>query len=339
MIEKIEIRNFRKHSKLDLEFGPGVTSIVGSSYAGKSCVIRALRLAMLNQPSGMQYIKWGKEKTIIRLFADDSKITRIRSKSINKYKLDKKPFAAFGSDVPPEIGKLLNISSINFQNQHDAPFWFSETAGQVSRQLNSIINLDVIDTTLSNIASELTAAKQEKTSTELRLKNAIEKEKELQYADDMNKDLCLIEHIVTAKEENASKSLRIDDLWSRGVRLLKTKENAVQTKQAGDIALEAYKTRQEISISIKTLRNSIESAEIYQTELLRRPESFNEIKELKAQYIAIDNEYDAMKDIIDDIEYQQEEICQIESDLKLCKKQLDKATEGKCPLCRKPMTK
>jgi len=339
MIEKIEIRNFRKHAKLDLEFGPRVTSIVGSSYAGKSCVIRALRLAMLNQPSGMQYIKWGKDKTIIRLFADDSKVTRIRSKSINKYKLNKKPFVAFGSGVSPEIEKFLNISDINFQNQHDAPFWFSETAGQVSRQLNSIINLDVIDTTLSDIASKLTAAKQEKTSTELRLSNAIEKEKELQYAEDMNEDLCRIEHIETVKEQNASKSLRIDDLLSKGVRLLKTKENAAQLKLVGDSALVVYRNSQDISMSIRTLRNSIKSAKIHQTELSRRPESFDEIKLLKKQYTTTDDLYDALKDIIDDIQYQQEKICQIENDLKLCKKQLGKAIEGKCPLCQKPMTK
>ena len=73
MINKIEIRNYSTNKKLDIEFGPNVTSLIGSSYAGKSAALRALKWNITNKPSGDNFINWDAEKTSVRITFDDNK--------------------------------------------------------------------------------------------------------------------------------------------------------------------------------------------------------------------------------------------------------------------------
>ena len=80
-------------------------------------------------------------------------IQRQRSASNNSYGMDGVEFKAFGNDVPEDIARVLNVSELNFQGQHDAPLWFTESAGEVSRRLNYIVDLSQIDSTLSAIDS------------------------------------------------------------------------------------------------------------------------------------------------------------------------------------------
>lgn len=84
---------------------------------------------------------------------------RKKGKATNEMLLDGQAFRAFGADVPEPIADLLNVGDVNFQAQHDSPFWFSLTAGQVSRELNSVVNLDVIDRTLAGVSSALRKAR------------------------------------------------------------------------------------------------------------------------------------------------------------------------------------
>ena len=123
MIEKIEIKNFRAQEKQKIELGKGVTTIIGSSFIGKSTIIKAFKWAVRNKPAGDSVINWDADKAAVRItFDDGNKVVRRRGKNLNNYKLNKKVFTAFGNDVPSQISNLLNISEINFQNQFDAHF-------------------------------------------------------------------------------------------------------------------------------------------------------------------------------------------------------------------------
>ena len=150
-IEKLTIKNFQAHKKLEVELDPHVTTIIGPSDVGKSAIIRALMWITTLHPSGTAFIREGSKQTTVNLVVDGQEILRTRSASINTYALDGKEFKAFGNDVPSDIRGLLNLSPVNFQSQHDSPFWFCETAGEVSRQLNQIVNLEIIDRTLANL--------------------------------------------------------------------------------------------------------------------------------------------------------------------------------------------
>lgn len=150
----LRVKNFQKHRDLTIEFDPQVTLITGKTDAGKSTIIRALALVCLGRWNGC-YLRHGAKRVEVTLSVGDSVVFRAKGSGTNIYELDKKRFAAFANKVPEQIGKLTKISADNFQFQLDAHFWFGDTSGQVSKKLNEVVNLEVIDRTLSNVASEL----------------------------------------------------------------------------------------------------------------------------------------------------------------------------------------
>lgn len=159
MLEAIELTNFQAHADLKVEFGTGVTAIVGPTDSGKSAIIRALRWACLNQGKADAFIRHGTKEVTVRLRADGQVITRSRGPGGNQYCLGDEDYRAFGVTVPLPVERLLNLAEINFQAQHDGPFWLGETAGEVSRQLNAVVDLGVIDEVLARANSSLFAAR------------------------------------------------------------------------------------------------------------------------------------------------------------------------------------
>ena len=150
MIEVLKLKNFQSHEKSSLEFCGGVNCIVGSSDSGKTALLRALNWVINNRPTGDSFRShWGGD-TVVDIMLDEQLIRRERTKKTNLYLIDsaydpKEEFKAFGTDVPEEVTKVLNFSSLNFQNQMDAPFLLSSGAGEVVRYLNQVVDLDVID--------------------------------------------------------------------------------------------------------------------------------------------------------------------------------------------------
>lgn len=174
----LELVNFQSHEKTLIEFAP-ITTIKGPTDAGKSAIIRALRWICLNDLAGDEFVKEGERKAqIILRFRHDKKVFEaVRTKAIasvgtNTYELDGNEYKSFSTSVPADIAALFRVSEINFQSQHDSPFWFSETAGEVSRRLNSIVDLAVIDTTLAKITAMVRQAQSRKDLIKERLNEA-----------------------------------------------------------------------------------------------------------------------------------------------------------------------
>lgn len=153
MLESITLKNFQKHENLVIEFDPGVTTLIGTSDAGKSAAIRALTWIAQNKLRGDQFIRHGTKSAEVALNASGAKIERIRGKS-NEYKLDGETYKAVSSTVPEDVADVLQVNTINFQQQHDTPFLFSATPGQVATALNAVVDLSIIDTTLKHINTE-----------------------------------------------------------------------------------------------------------------------------------------------------------------------------------------
>lgn len=339
MIEKIEVRNFGNLVKRDIEFAPGVTSIIGSSYAGKSTLIRALKWVVLNKPASDQFINWEADKASVRLSVDDSRIIRKRGKGENIYRYNKADYTAFGNDVPDSIGKLLNISDINFQGQHAAPFWFCETAGEVSRQLNAIINLNVIDTTLSNIASELRKSRMTVEVVQERLNKVVEKKKELAYIEDLNRDFSMVESWQTQLDENAAERSQLADLLEVRAKHCNVQENALELVSDGLIAVSAGQSYQEIASRTEDLLKVVEDAEELQEIIEVRPPSLKPLEKLKIGLEKILDSYNGLLVVVEIAEEEKELKCQAERELQVCKKEFEKAVGKTCPLCGQPMPK
>lgn len=202
MIESVTIWNFQAHRKRRIIFDPRVTSLVGPSDAGKSAILRALRWVFLNKPSGDAFKRFGSAKVKVIVKIDGHTITRVRGKA-NTYYLDGRKLKAFGNSVPEPIAKILNVTEENFQRQIDAPFWFLKSAGEVSRELNKIVDLQIIDHSLASVAKGLSKAKATATVIEDRLEQALNQRAELSWVPEM-----LERFSVLSKQINAIKAKR-----------------------------------------------------------------------------------------------------------------------------------
>ena len=158
MIDSIILNNFQSHKKSHLDFDKGINVIIGSSNDGKTAILRALNWSLNNRPSGLSLLSYW-ERDInggsidhgmsCGIYLDGIGIWRIRNSSFNGYTIPSAVFEAIKTDVPEEISKLFNMSEVNLQKQFDTPFLLSESAAEVARSFNKIINLDIIDKVLS----------------------------------------------------------------------------------------------------------------------------------------------------------------------------------------------
>ena len=199
MIERLQLRDFQKHELFRVTLDPHVTTIVGPSNAGKSSVIRAVQWAILNNLRSDRFIRHGAKTAEVKIRVDGHDITRSRSKDgDNTFHMDDQEFRSFGNGVPEPISRMLNVDEgINFQRQHDPVFWFSETAGQVSRNLNGIVDLAIIDQTLFNLNTRLRTAISEDAASAIVLKEAQTEANSVAFVPSLVKDFETISELET----------------------------------------------------------------------------------------------------------------------------------------------
>lgn len=144
MLTKLLLRNFQCHGKLQIELDPKITVITGNTDRGKSAIIRALRWLVFNRPNSSSFIKKGTKHCRVSVLVDGEKLVRDKGKE-NKYSIGDKEFKAVKGDVPRQVQKLLKSNEVNFQFQFDPLFWITDTPGQLTKNLNQIINMGDAD--------------------------------------------------------------------------------------------------------------------------------------------------------------------------------------------------
>lgn len=215
MIESLSIRDFQCHHHLRIDFDERITTIVGRTDSGKSSILRAFKWVCTNRPAGDGFVQRGSQTPCkVTLRADEAAIIRIRGEGRNLYKLDGHVFKSFGAGVPEELVSLLALGPENFAGQHDFPFWFMLSPGEVSRELNSIVNLGLIDSTLANLATELRKARARIEVSEERLKEATERTTRLSWVREADADLSRLEEQEESLEEKRGRIERLGRLLS-----------------------------------------------------------------------------------------------------------------------------
>jgi len=223
------IKNFESHKDTHLEFDPGVNTIVGENDTGKSAIIRALRLIINNDPSGLNYLPTWNKKAItentLETFEGDI-ITRMRSKSINNYFFNEESLKAFGVGVPDEIIKALNMDEINVQSQKEPDFLFSSTSGQIAKYLNKIVNLEVIDDIYNKLESKRRAANTDLVHHQEQLEKQNKELEKYAKLDQIEKKIERIEsleinyHLYQEKIKQVESSLFLIDQENQSIRKL-----------------------------------------------------------------------------------------------------------------------
>lgn len=239
VLTKLRIKNFQAHEDLTIRFDPRITSIVGSTDAGKSAVIRALRWLAFNKPGGEAFVRSGADHVEVTLRVDGQKIRRRKSKGTNFYQIDSYNYEAFGAEPPGDVAHLLNLAAANFQSQHDAPFWFSESAGEVSRQLNQIINLGSIDSTLAWFGQESRRVSSALEITTGRLANSKTAKRRLASALDADAALVSLERTRSSIAVEAARTAALAGLLETALKLRCDVENAGKTSHSGLAATRA----------------------------------------------------------------------------------------------------
>jgi exonuclease SbcC len=134
-----------------------VTVLVGANGSGKSSVIRAIRWVAFNRPLGDSVIRWGSKSARVKLVTETAKVVREKGDG-NHYRVNGARHDAFGTGVPEAVIDNLRLHEINFQKQIEAGFWFTHSAPEVAREMNRVVDLDVIDKSQSYATSKLKAA-------------------------------------------------------------------------------------------------------------------------------------------------------------------------------------
>lgn len=204
MIESIYLQNFQLWRKLFIEFD-WINVIVGPTNKGKTAILRALYWVAMSRPAGISIINHDADKCRVKVCASESVVSRARGRaSPSVYKLNGKIFRAAGTSVPEEIENLLNLQEINFQKQFDPMFWITDSPGQISKQLNEVVNLEAIDKSLTIITTRVRNAKSFVEVTEDRISTLKERIKGLEWVKEFNSDLvnitALREKVTTAKK-------------------------------------------------------------------------------------------------------------------------------------------
>lgn len=220
MLKSLKINNFQTHRKLALRFSPGVTSIIGATDSGKSAVVRALRWVALNTPGGTSFIRHGASEASVTVCTQEGKeVTRARGKSKNSYEVDGDVLKAFRSSPPETVLEALNLGDLNFQEQHEAPFWFSLSAGEVSRRMNAIVDLSLIDRSLAYARTHLQRTRSELAVTERRKEAAEGEVARLAKVDEVAAKWASAERIWEAMQEQEEQIAEAESALRRALAL------------------------------------------------------------------------------------------------------------------------
>lgn len=334
-VKKIQIRGVGANKELNVKFSRHVTSIVGKNFIGKSWLIRALKLVCLNVPSGTSFINWDSKKAKVRLSVGEKRIVRTRSERINSYKLSgkKKPYTGFGNDVPKDIAEILNLSELNFQGQHEAPFWFNKTAGEVSKELNRIVNLEVIDKTLASIKSQKRKAKTAVELYEKSLAKALKEKRRLKYAKKLDAALKNVEKLQEAHEKDSRDCDTMAEKLDLIAKYRAIRENRLKLISGATSAISAGEEYQKTANLSKKLSKLIKSAESLQKTIDNRPPSIEPLERMRKKVEYIEMQKQKLGIMIDGIIDWREKRCQANQRKEKAELKLKKSVKGRCPLC------
>ena len=152
-IKSLFVEDFQSHAKTKIELpGPGqLCVIVGPTDSGKTALVRALRLLLYNVPSGIEFIRVGRNMATVALeMSDGTKVARERSKSVNRYRIVRpgqspQVFEGFGLSVPLEVQDATGVRTVsigdtlelalNLSEQLDGPFLGKAVSGPAKAKI------------------------------------------------------------------------------------------------------------------------------------------------------------------------------------------------------------
>lgn len=200
-IKRIILDNFQSHKYSILELDERLNVIVGPSDSGKSSIIRGIKWALYNEPSGDYFIREREKECSVTLeFNDSTQLKRYRSKSKNLYILinnkgEEFKFEGFGSNVPIEIIDAIGIEkiylnsdesdSINLGEQLEGPFLLSKKTSTRASAIGRLVGVNIIDDSLREVLKDIRGLNISQKDLEKDVKALSDEIKKYEYLDDL----------------------------------------------------------------------------------------------------------------------------------------------------------
>lgn len=336
-ISKFWAEHFQIHENASFEFKDGVNVIIGESDHGKSSIYRGLKALFLNNIKLDRKITHDVKnpKCVLRVLGEFGELQRTKSKSKNLYHIDEKELKAFGQGTVSDVVDFTNISDINFQSQHDQPFLISASSGEVAKYLNKIIDLEVIDITLSNLKSAETDATRKSKSYEELYKEKQEELKVFEGVEECLEVITDIEDVQKEIAENDEEIVKLDELLEKLDGALTICE-VFEDADFGRISKveNALDKLNSLDADIEILEDTLSDLARCEDKEIRKLDISKVVKAV-AEYDKITNELidllvltDKLEEIMEEPDYDLE-LEQLEAELK--------EISGVCPTCGKKL--
>lgn len=356
MINKLTIKNFQSHKFTELNLSPGVNVIIGSSDTGKSVIIRALNWLLYNNPlvhkqSSIDKFRshWGGDtKVIAELMNGDESIIvkRVKTNKDNYYQVGDEKFAAIKTEFPEPVKKLLNVSDLNIQQQIDSPFLLdSITSSKVAEYLNQVVNLEIIDTTLTNINQKIRGLTSDINSIETAIDGDTETLDSLNWVELAEADLNALESLELAFDNTVSNELTLKNLISdieKANYALEDYENVdtsydeccnlLDQAETYEILSESFEDLNDLIVEVKEIENNINRYKNIDTGLSECLELLGEVSIFEKESIAFDD----LSELEIEIKNVDQGIRDKDQEIILLENEYENLKPDECPLCGRP---
>lgn len=339
MIKELIIKNFEAHERFRTKLDKHITTFTGATDAGKSSIIRAIKWLVMNRPLGDSYIRNPDKVAMVGIRTEKGTVTRKKGKGINQYKINGQTFEAFGTNVPEEVQQFLNMQELNFQFQFDAPYWFMISPAEVSKQLNQVVDLEIIDTTLSRLSGKVRNGKAEVKVSEERLEGIEAELGHLSFAKPMFGEYDEVERVeselIEAQEYYTALKADISDVERYTARYKSLRGAHSDGEKVAEIADEYLKLSREVDTFVRLLSNLEKSTAIADAEM----PNLEPLLTLNRKRDENHRECNELLPIIKQLEIEKEEKCPREEKIKSLKRELKRLMGKACPLCGSALTK
>jgi len=333
VIKELIIKNFEAHEKFRTKLDPYITSFVGATDAGKSTIIRAIQWVVMNRPLGDSFIRDENKSTYVGIKTEKGIVSRKKGKGINEYKINGQKLEAFGTAVPDEVKEFLKMGELNFQFQFDAPYWFMISPGEVSKQLNQIVDLEIIDNTLSRLGSKTRDGKSQVKVSQDRLDDLETELGQLSFVKSMVKEFDKLEELENKIETELVYLESLDtSIEEVGKNLSNSKTFAqahTESLEVVKIGIRIQKRSKELDSLTELIKSIGHNTSIIDSEIPDIGFLISTEKELKK----VDEFCTGLHRCITQIETEKENACLKEKEKEELEKELKKVMGKTCPLC------
>lgn len=336
MLERMLIQDFQGIQKLEVKFDNELTTIIGPSDAGKSACLRAFRWVAENKAFD-RIIRDGATQARVEVWIDGRSVVRQRSKSDNLYFLDGVEFRAFGVNVPDEIAQLFRVGDQNFQGQHDTVFWLQDSAGEVSRKLNALVDLSVMDRATSGILNRLRQCQSFVQAYREMVDKAKVKRDELRWVIEAEKKL---NDLLEAKQKRdavcdrvTDLEYRIQDIKRRDEAKTKTIDFVRRIRVVGETAQKLIKVREDssrLASRVTIIKRGLVLGQQKIPDFNRLDEVYRQSKAASEMRQQLQATLIKLRGTLERYRVKKIQLLELENEL-------DKVSSEGCPLCGQPI--